>query len=155
MHVRPWEPLPTSQDSEWIKRWVHEDPGGGGLGTEKGGHRWGPSTSSISCYIFTGETCVIHVGTVFDVSSVCGQLNNGPQRCLCQVPSTCEYHLIQQKMGVFAGVVKDAELGTFSRIIAVRGGGVLNAVTGVLVRRRQRSCEYRRGQGGQVMLDRG
>ena len=74
---------------------------------------------------------------------MCGQLNNGPQRHLCQVPSTCEYHLIQQKMGVFAGVLKDAEMGTFSGIIVVRDGGVLNAVAGVLVRGRQRSCEYR------------
>ena len=103
--------------------------------------------------MFTEETCVIRVGTVFDVSSVCGQLNNGPPRRLCQVPSTCEYHLIQQEMGVFTGVVKDAEMRTFSGIIVVRG--VLNAVAGVLVRGRQRSCEYRRGRGGQAMLDRG
>ena len=52
-------------------------------------------------------------------------------------------------------MVKDAEMRTFSGIIVVRDGGVLNAVAGVLVRGRQRSCEYRRGRGGQAMLDRG
>ena len=113
------------------------------MGTEKREHRWGPSTSSVSCYVFTEKTSVIRVGIVFDVNGMCGQLNNGPQRRLCQVRSTCEYYLMRQKMGVFAGVVKDAEMRTFSGIIVVGGvGGVLNAMTGVLVRGRQRSCEY-------------
>lgn len=126
------------------------------MGTEKGEHRWGPSTSSVSCHVFTEKACVIRVGIVFDVSGMCGQLNNGPQSRLCQVRSTCEYHLMQQNTGVFAGVVKDAEMRTFSGITVVGGvGGVLNGVTGVLVRGRQGSCEYRREGRGRETLERG
>lgn len=91
------------------------------MGTE-GEHRWGPSTSSVSCYVFTEKACVIRVGIVFDVSGMCGKLNNGPQGRLCQVRSTCEYHLMQQNTGVFAGVVKDAEITDIFR--DYRGGGV-------------------------------
>lgn len=139
MHgVRLWGPFPTSQGDEWMRRWVDEDPWEGDVDTEKGGAQRGPSTSSISCYEFMEKTCIICAEILFDVIGVCGQLYNGPQRRLCQVPSTCACHLIWQKTEVFADVVQNVKMGTLSGIICGGGGVGLNVITGVLISGSQR-----------------